>query len=172
MFTNRVRPCGLKQAPAHSEPFRLFLTRSKMAPSRVSPRTKFVPEPSSQSTIPPRGLTAMLSGLFSTDVEGDSKISCSFSLRRWYCHTWPAPALPPLVAHRVVARLTRDRQHLESSAVRQLPWHGGLEAVEPRWRPILSLVDPAGAGIGRQRLVLESAHVLQRHRGDSAVRGR
>src|SRR5690606_17207683 len=62
MLRKSVRPSGLKQAPANSVLLSVFRAKGKIRPSGVRPRMNCSPPPSSQITIPPRGLTVTLSG--------------------------------------------------------------------------------------------------------------
>jgi hypothetical protein len=74
----------------------LFLANWKISPSTVRPWMNSSPLPSSHSTRPPRGLTVMLSGAFSTAALGDWKTSVivrSFGSLTQIC-PWP---MPPLV---------------------------------------------------------------------------
>src|SRR5262245_27682136 len=75
----------------------LFAARGNICPSVVKPCRYSKPEPSSHSTIPPRGLTQMLPGFFSTAALGGAKGPRSAPLDGSYSKTWPCPVGPPLV---------------------------------------------------------------------------
>ena len=98
MFTNRVSPLGLKDAPANSSPKRgapVAPLRSRLSamscswPPRVRPRSRLSPLPSSQTTSVPRRLVVMLSGMSMLEESGLVRSpsawcsSCSFPLLTW-----------------------------------------------------------------------------------------
>jgi hypothetical protein len=96
-------------APAHSEPLKSpriplrspasttwFSAKRKISPSGVRPCSDWTGfSPSSHSTRPPRGLTAMLSGLSSTSGPGEAKTQVSVCCTGSSANTWPSPAAPP-----------------------------------------------------------------------------
>ncbi len=103
MLTNSVPPSGLKVAPANSSPkrgaFGGLLAVSRLScdveqawRQRVRPRMKLSAGPSSQSTIVPRSLRAvMLSGSSSVVVPGDWYSHVRRLRRGSYDQTCPAP---------------------------------------------------------------------------------
>ena len=80
-----------------------------------------------------------------------------------------SPDAGGLAGAQVGVRGIGDRQHLQSAAGRKNARLGRQEAIEAGRPPIFGLVDDAGVGIDRHRLVHEAAHRTERRGGRLAV---
>jgi hypothetical protein len=87
---------GLPRTPSGGTTMLLAANR-KISPSGVSPWRYSIPDPSSQSTMPPRGLTAMLSGLLRMSEAGEAYSTRMAPVAGSYSKIWPWPIGPPLV---------------------------------------------------------------------------